>query len=409
MSFAGRVALHARSAPQRLRRWLRTQITELSPNAHRFSGAVPDHATLDALDMIGAPSGPRIFAYLGERAVGDFVLGNCAASSLKRSLVNATLTVYYRDDRPYKREVIEMNPHIDRVVCCGPSGPPLLLDYFDVAWQAPFEHPSAQWNELRVGKADFFLTPSMVNFHQMGGFPVRARLAIPEAREQQLRERLRALGVPPDRWFACIHAKGPGYRFRPNTGGSARIDPAPYFELCKHIIEKQGGVAVRLGDPSMAPYPDTPGLIDLSRLTDEFLVHAFAVSRCRYLVAADSGIFTVGSAFGVPTGLTNAASPSMPWNEHDIVVTKEIISPDGMHYRQAEARKAGLLREDVHELGYRVVDNSVADLCRVADQLHEETADCTGWRRPAPELTSAGAPVSAVPWPIAGQVRASGF
>src|SRR4051812_43897085 len=115
MGLAGRVALHARSAPQRLWRWLRTRMTELSPTAHRFSGVLPDNATLDGLDMIGARSSPRIFAYLGERALGDFVLGNCAASSLKLSLVDATLTVYYRDDRPYKREVIELNPHIDRV------------------------------------------------------------------------------------------------------------------------------------------------------------------------------------------------------------------------------------------------------------------------------------------------------
>ena len=77
-----------------------------------------------------------VFAMLLDRSLGDFAIQNLIAASISLSLGASKLHVYYRDDRPYKRGIIDLNPYIDRSwLAPGRGGMP--MDVFDVAGDAP--------------------------------------------------------------------------------------------------------------------------------------------------------------------------------------------------------------------------------------------------------------------------------
>jgi putative glycosyltransferase (TIGR04372 family) len=347
----------------------------------------------------------RIFCFAGNRALGDFISQNVWAASVKNSLNSAFLTVYYQNDRPYKPEVVAMNRFADSVIC---PNAPLLLDWFDLAYLPPYRFPSDSWYELQVPQVDLFLLPSMMPWMGLAALPNPACLAFPEDRRPECERILLERGLDPGRWFAAVHTKEKGYKFRANMGGGRNINPETYWHAARYIIETLGGQVVRLGDPTMWKFPPLPGLVDLSDLEDSFLVHAFAVSRSRFVLAADSGIHPLGPALGVPTGATNLLSEAFPWNPHDVILTKTMVSPDGRHYRQQEALDAGYLIEGIEQKGFRLIDNTPAELCGVTKLLYERTSCCDGWR------TTWGTGVNGtrradLPFPVPRSIRASWY
>src|SRR4029077_5857710 len=75
-------------------------------------------------------------------------------------------------------------------------------------------------------------------------------------------EMLSALGLPPDAWFVCVHAREGG--FSPHDEVMHRYrnaDPDALIPAMREIAAR-GGWCVRMGDPTTRPLLPIPGVVD---------------------------------------------------------------------------------------------------------------------------------------------------
>ncbi|MCG8511896.1 MAG: hypothetical protein MI741_21990, partial [Rhodospirillales bacterium] len=189
-----------------------------------------------------------IGAYFGLQTLGDFVIQNVAAASVARDFENAKLIAAYRDDRPFKGYIIRMNPWIDQAVPV-PDDPNAVI---------PLEWICGSGNKNEAPQAaagpppfaaDILLVPSMLEFPK---FRLPApRLRIPDEDVPALHDLLCRAGVDPNRWFACVHFRESGYRYRAGYDALRNAPPSDYGPMIEHVVRRQGGQVVRLGDPSM--------------------------------------------------------------------------------------------------------------------------------------------------------------
>lgn len=334
--------------------------------------------------------GPAIVAFLGVQPLGNFVMANVVAASVARALPRSRLGVVYRDDRPYKSFVAALNPCVDRVLKLpADPGTVLPLDWFAGRGDVPEPPFDPAWIEAGLHRPDLFLVPSMMVLERCIGRPPALR--IPEAMAPLLGQSLIRRGLRADRWFACLHIRGPGYRWRKDVDRRRNADPESYLPAIREIIAT-GGQVVRLGDPSMAPLPETGGLIDLSRDAESFPEQAFALSRARFYLGTDSGPTQLACALRIPAASTNALGIGV-WNDGDVVLFKR--------YSLAEGGQRLTPRELVSMTDYamqvsdptdtvRSADNAADEIVDVARHMITRTAGCPGWRRPAPDDTEAG-------------------
>jgi putative glycosyltransferase (TIGR04372 family) len=320
----------------------------------------------------------KIFAFIGDRALGDFVIRTVVAATIKNNFENADLTVYYQNDRPYKKFTLECCPHIDTII--EQKDRPFLLDWFDSAWQPPFSHPNPKWYSHQFPIVDLFLTPSMMEAPRIFSMPNYSPLKIQESRVPDLSERLVEAGVDPDNWFVCMHMREGDYKYRKTVGDIRNVNVMTYIALARYIITTYGGQVVRIGDPSMQPITPMPGFVDLSQQEDIFDLQTFAVSRSRFYIGG-SGPADVPKAFNVPAAGTDVMGPGLGRpNFHTL--TKTIVAPDGKRYSQKAAYDADLLHGGVERLGYKVVDRSLTDLINITEFLISDTEEIKGWSIP---------------------------
>lgn len=323
--------------------------------------------------------GPRIVAFLGHQTLGDFCFFCLTAASVAAAFEGARLGLIYRDDRPYKRPLVSMTPHVTASLGLPVGMMGLPFDWFDPGY------PGAGWPEAWVAQGlhrpDLFLTPGMMPINSAVGGKL-PRLTIPPAIEDKLCHTLHRLGLDPARWFACVHMREVGYAHRSGLDADRCVDPASYLPMIRSIVG-QGGQVVRLGDPSMTPIPHLPGLIDLSRLPDSFLLQACAVSHARYYIGTDSGATQLACAFKTPAATTNALGLGV-WNDGDVMLEKTIHAAEGRQLATAEIRSSGMMDLLYFRLPEaRFESNSPDQLVAVAGHMHRITADCSGWRQPA--------------------------
>ena len=117
---------------------------------------------------------------------------------------------------------------------------------------------------------------------------------------------LRAMGVPEDAWFVCVHVRERGYSPSDQGHHAYRDADIGNYRSAMEEIVRRGGWCVRMGDASMTPLPPMPGLVDYA--TSSFksdLMDVILCAQCRF--GTSSGLFLVSSAFGVPSALSNMA------------------------------------------------------------------------------------------------------
>ena len=199
--------------------------------------------------------------------------------------------------------------------------------------------------------------------------------------EAPLAAALEAAGVRRGRWLATLHMRESHYEYRKGISDKRSVDPLSYLPVVETILERLGGQVVRLGDPSMTPFPDMPGLIDLSRVPDSFPLQAYAVSRSRFYIGTASGPLALACAFKVPTATTNALHVSM-WNDGNVVLAQRDISFDGETFHTGREFIEALDSFPGVPRGMTYRANTPEELCRCAEHMYEVTTDCVGWRDP---------------------------
>ncbi len=335
-----------------------------------------------------------IVAFLGTQVLGDFIEYHLQAASVARSVRNARLLVVYRDDRPYKGFATLLNPAVTSTLALPADANSIVpIDWFDGRTDVPGRPFGPEWYANRFHDPDLLLTPSMMGLHLTRRLGPPPGLRIPEAMEASLAAALEGTGVRRDGWFATLHLRESGYEYRKGISDKRSVDPLAYLQMVEAVIERMGGQVVRLGDPSMTPFPDMPGLIDLSRVPDSFPLQAYAVSRSRFYIGTASGPLALACAFKVPTATTNALHVSM-WNDGNVVLPQRDISFDGRTIHSGREFIEALDAFPGVPRGMTYRENTPEELCRCAEHMYEATADCATWRPPVADGGEAGEPAA---------------
>jgi putative glycosyltransferase (TIGR04372 family) len=341
-----------------------------------------------------------IFGIFTSRALGDFVINNIIAGSIKKLFKHSKLYVYCQLDRKYKKNIIQMNPYVDRAFFMEQNASlaidnfGLFGDVFSMGWKVPdFITRAASWHSLKCNAPNLILAPSTMYEDSLGAFESPARLTIRRDRVEGLTRRLVEKGVDPDRWYAVIHYREPTYALRP-ARPMRDASAEPFIDLTNRIINDLGGQVVRVGHQGMTPFPPRRDFVDLAIEEDDiFNLQAFAISRARFMVGVSTGPLQVASAFGTPAASTNSVIPrGNPgcWNPHDLCLHRNVFLADGTRIPQSDAvehglMSAGILKRLAREKGLIVLENSAEELFEVARRLADRSGEVSGWRTPVLE------------------------
>lgn len=315
----------------------------------------------------------RINALFYNHSIGNIFLDNVLTATLKNQFEKAQLNVLYHNRSGFKPLISQLNPYIDKEII--KKG----INFFNL---------DILYDRKIIEDCDFFYTTAAlrqnvcpeytgIDWCIMAGFKNKAYLSFPKEIEKIYHNKLVEKGINPDKWYTVIHAREKGFR-----GPLGRdTNPHTYYELAKYIINELGGQVVRLGDSSMTNFPQLKGLIDF-RFEDDFLLHCYAIYRSRFIVVSDSAWHPAGSAFNVPTAVTNLFSCAFPWNEHDMILTKKLITTDGKKlFQQDFATDSKAVMSYIYAKKDCVIkDNSVKELCSIAEKMHEQTSNTVQWR-----------------------------
>lgn len=184
-----------------------------------------------------------------------------------------------------------------------------------------------------------------------------------------LREVLAQMGLSDTDWYACLHVREAGFwKEQGKSWNAPRMAPvADYLPAIRRILEV-GGRVIRLGDPSMTPLPEMPGLIDYARSPFKSeRMDILLAGSCRFLLGTNSAMYWVSAAFGVPALITNwmpiTAHPLQP---SDRMVPKLLREREGGHLLSFSAMLA--LPRDTwsghyfDRQGLEVLDNTATDI-----------------------------------------------
>ncbi len=184
---------------------------------------------------------------------------------------------------------------------------------------------------------------------------------------------LRSWGMRDDDWFVVLHCRETGYDGQ--TVHNFRNAAIQDFLPAVAEITARGGWVVRLGDPSMAPLPPLPRVIDYARSPDKSeQMDVFLCASSRFLLGTSSGLSMLVSVFGVPCALTNNApmSVTLHYAPCDLGIPKLVRSrrngriwtmPEVFNSPVSNYRLAHLYEQD----GLDVIDNTpeeILELCR---------------------------------------------
>lgn len=216
----------------------------------------------------------------------------------------------------------------------------------------------------------------------------RVVFQLPESHEQDFEAKLKGLGIAPDDWFVCVHAREHGFYqnliragrdiYRAEVSDHRNVDIRTYYPAIEHIKSK-GGIVIRMGDPSMRKLDDIDGVIDYP-FTEHWsmLMDLYLVSKCRFVLGCNSGIsaeFT--QPLGVPAIITNYAEPVRssyhPYSNF-LFLLKPVISVDnerpiGLRELFQPNNYASDNAQKYEDMGYRWLPNTPEDILEATKEM----------------------------------------
>jgi putative glycosyltransferase (TIGR04372 family) len=206
-------------------------------------------------------------------------------------------------------------------------------------------------------------------------------------------EMLSSLGLPPDAWFVCVHARESG--FSPQDDVMSRYrnsDPEALIPAMTEIV-RRGGWCVRMGDPTTRPLTPLPGVIDYAHHPlRSARLDVVLCAKARFFLGNSSGLAFVSSVFGRPSLLANMVPmsglgilpsdltvPKLYWNisERRLLRFNEILGRPAGSYRFAtQYERAGIeVRENSPE---EILDATIEMLDTITERYFPSRED--EWR-----------------------------
>lgn len=206
-------------------------------------------------------------------------------------------------------------------------------------------------------------------------------LALDEAHRTRGRAVLAEMGVPSDAWFVAIHAREPGFSVQNESAQAFRNSDILRLIPAIQEIRHRGGWVVRMGDPTMRPFPLMDGVVDYAVYPSRSdWMDVFLCAEARFFVGNTSGLYLLATAFGTPCALANVIPSShLAFAPADVSILKLIWSdrlsryltfPEIFSSLVANYRFAKLFTED----GLRVDENTEDDLRELVVEMLDRVA-----------------------------------
>ena len=272
-------------------------------------------------------------------------------------IVNGCLLDYFR---PYVRVVSE---------------PPLLDTYASLCDQGLAHNPTmAALPDGRMVPDDRAMVAVNRVWQDQGRPPL---LSLREDHAARGRACLAQMGVPPDAWFACLHVRSGGFLDEGPTARNAlrNADVATYLPAVEAIV-RRGGWVVRIGDSSMPPLPEMPGVVDYAHgaLKSDWM-DVYLMAAARFFLGTTSGPWVVAHCFGTPVAMTNQFPFSeRPFGDRDLFISKPLRrAADGEVLPFAEAMAAPFRHQfcpvPYERAGIEILDNTAEEIVDLVEEM----------------------------------------
>lgn len=162
---------------------------------------------------------------------------------------------------------------------------------------------------------------------------------------------LRQLGVPQGAWYVCLHVRESGFYKNWNSlyPSMRDADIDDYFPAINEIVSR-GGWVIRMGDSSMKPLPEMPGVIDYAHSSLKTQTADVIIPLgCHFLLGTNSGYATIPEIYGIRCAFTNWVPIGLPlWSSQDLFTPKLFWHRDENRY---------LSLEEIFESGLAYIQN----------------------------------------------------
>lgn len=187
---------------------------------------------------------------------------------------------------------------------------------------------------------------------------------------------LKAIGIPPDAWFVCMHARESGFHNDANsqTGYFRNVDINSY-RLAIDLIRSMGGWVVRMGESSVKPLPAMDGVFDYACSPHKSdWMDVFLSASCLFFLGSTSGLMNLPSVFGVPCALTNwTALFSLPCFPHDLFITKRFWNKAENRFipwnEMARPPYSEAMDDELRTMGLQMIDNTPEEIADLAKEM----------------------------------------
>ncbi len=192
------------------------------------------------------------------------------------------------------------------------------------AWR-PLLQKTPFWYRIKWDYAEFSL------FNR-----IKSPLRFTPEEEALGRACLAEMGIGPDDWYVCLHARDDAYlkSWRPELASewdrlsfkNTMIEN--YFPAIDHIVAK-GGFAIRYGAAVQSPLPDkwdSRAIDYATRFRTDFM-DIYLLAHARFFICTSSGPLSVATIFSTPLLVTSHFPYTHTSNlSHDMVLPRLIVS-----------------------------------------------------------------------------------
>jgi putative glycosyltransferase (TIGR04372 family) len=248
-------------------------------------------------------------------------------------------------------------------------------------WLAGLLRPFSYFHFLRIK-----LRPSFVNEARVADYPRvlhewgdRAPLfRLPEKIDRAGREALRAMGLPDDAWFACVHSRDGIFSPGDEVIHDYRNCRIENYGLAVDEIIARGGWCIRMGEAGTEPLAARPGLVNYagSAFKSDWM-DIFLCAKARFFLGNTSGLFIVSTVAGVPSALANMIHIGSCYGHSpaDISIPKHLRERNGAELSFADILHSpiGNFRESrqYRDVGIEILENTPEEIRDLAVEMLE--------------------------------------
>jgi putative glycosyltransferase (TIGR04372 family) len=196
------------------------------------------------------------------------------------------------------------------------------------------------------------------------------------------RRKLAQMGLGPDDWSVCFHNRDSSYLNKTYPGSDwtyhdHRDHSVGNMTPAMRYVAEKGGFVFRMGAAVAEPLRAKHSrIIDYATNFRSDFMDVFLMSRCRYAVCGDSGLYVAAMAFNVPVAAVNF----VPTRTLSRLPFKTVI-PKRLHWRDSgaelnleEIEKIGAGRfkhhQDYDKAGVELRENSPEEILALTEEMN---------------------------------------